>query len=371
MVSFLTMPARHIAILGAGISGITTAIVLQESGFSTTVYSHLRADRDMDRNHHPDFSSLFPAASIIPHTVEAGDLVGLFETSQNVFSRLSRLPLTGVRWQDHYELETENTGAMPSYAHVLHGCVPYGTKKEHLPFSQIIGREVFGWVARILFAEMPLYLAYLFRRYALSGGKIVDRQFLPDDFRQSQESCFVNCTGLWARTLFNDPNVHPIRGRLMFVHGAPFPPGRDESVFSYNYKPPDSEYPYDVYFFPRSGDHDGRGKGWLLGGSREVGVIDGNGEPTFPSIDAEMKDGVPAPIETLNRNILHGITGTDIGMFERTGYTGMRPGRSSGIRLEATVEEGKPVIPNYGHGGAGVALSWGCALKVRQLVMAL
>lgn len=41
---------------------------------------------------------------------------------------------------------------------------------------------------------------------------------------------------------------------------------------------------------------------------------------------------------------------------------GLRPGRSS-VRLE---REGR-VIHNYGHGGSGFTLSWGCAEEVREL----
>ena len=45
---------------------------------------------------------------------------------------------------------------------------------------------------------------------------------------------------------------------------------------------------------------------------------------------------------------------------------GLRPARPS-VRLEA---EGR-VVHNYGHGGAGVTLSWGCAEEVRDLVASL
>ena len=45
---------------------------------------------------------------------------------------------------------------------------------------------------------------------------------------------------------------------------------------------------------------------------------------------------------------------------------GLRPVRPS-VRLEA---EGR-VIHCYGHGGAGVTLSWGCANEVTQLVAEL
>ena len=47
---------------------------------------------------------------------------------------------------------------------------------------------------------------------------------------------------------------------------------------------------------------------------------------------------------------------------------GLRPGRPE-VRLETdTVPDGRPVVHNYGHGGSGYILSWGCAHEVADLV---
>lgn len=40
---------------------------------------------------------------------------------------------------------------------------------------------------------------------------------------------------------------------------------------------------------------------------------------------------------------------------------GLRPYRPSGFVVRADKLDGKLVVHNYGHGGAGVTLSWGCA----------
>lgn len=45
---------------------------------------------------------------------------------------------------------------------------------------------------------------------------------------------------------------------------------------------------------------------------------------------------------------------------------GLRPGRRE-VRLEAEEMEGGTVIHDYGHGGAGITLSWGCAAEVGRL----
>ena len=46
---------------------------------------------------------------------------------------------------------------------------------------------------------------------------------------------------------------------------------------------------------------------------------------------------------------------------------GLRPFRKSGVRIErGQLRDGRRVIHNYGHGGAGFTLSWGCAREVLE-----
>jgi D-amino-acid oxidase len=50
---------------------------------------------------------------------------------------------------------------------------------------------------------------------------------------------------------------------------------------------------------------------------------------------------------------------------------GLRPFRRSGVRVERTqLHDGRPLIHNYGHGGSGFTLSWGCAEAVAALATA-
>ena len=50
-------------------------------------------------------------------------------------------------------------------------------------------------------------------------------------------------------------------------------------------------------------------------------------------------------------------------------WVGLRPFRLEGVKLEHELYQDKlHVIHNYGHGGCGVTLSWGCAGTVVQLV---
>jgi glycine/D-amino acid oxidase-like deaminating enzyme len=47
---------------------------------------------------------------------------------------------------------------------------------------------------------------------------------------------------------------------------------------------------------------------------------------------------------------------------------GVRPYRNGSYRLEAETASGKFIVHNYGHGGCGITLSWGCAAKVADIV---
>ncbi|RVE48652.1 hypothetical protein evm_006723 [Chilo suppressalis] len=48
-------------------------------------------------------------------------------------------------------------------------------------------------------------------------------------------------------------------------------------------------------------------------------------------------------------------------------WVGLRPGRHE-IRLEAEEQRGKLIVHNYGHGGSGLTLFWGCADNVLDIV---
>jgi len=72
------------------------------------------------------------------------------------------------------------------------------------------------------------------------------------DLMALRENLVFNCTGLGARTLFNDSELMPIKGQLVFL--------LPQAEVDYCTVGPDGNY-----MFPR---HDGI----LLGGSRERGV---------------------------------------------------------------------------------------------------
>lgn len=63
------------------------------------------------------------------------------------------------------------------------------------------------------------------------------------------------------------------------------------------------------------------------------------------------------------REITPGLVHADI----LKNWVGLRPGRNK-IRLEAEKCGDKLVIHNYGHGGGGVTMCWGCGTEVLDIV---
>src|SRR5215470_16803359 len=100
--------------------------------------------------------------------------------------------------------------------------------------------------------EPSIYLNALMRDFQVAGGKILIREFSTQrDLMTLPEPLIFNCTGLGARTLFQDQELIPIRGQLVFLLPQP------EVDYMTN-------GPGSIYMFPR---HDGI----LLGGSFERG----------------------------------------------------------------------------------------------------
>jgi D-amino-acid oxidase len=80
----------------------------------------------------------------------------------------------------------------------------------------------------------------------------------------------------------------------------------------------------------------------------------GSGEP-----DENVTEQILSKVKKLDPSLkINKIVSVDVGL---------RPARDE-VRLEKEKIDGKTIIHNYGHGGAGFTLSWGCADEVVKLV---
>ena len=102
-----------------------------------------------------------------------------------------------------------------------------------------------------------------------------------------------------------------------------------------------------------------------------------NTQPFYivPRKDATIIGGTFEEYETetiTNSNILEGLHQQAISVFPQLknttikgSWAGLRPYRKE-IRLEK--EPGQNIIHNYGHGGSGFTLAWGCAEEVLSIL---
>lgn len=302
-------------VVGAGVVGLTSAVRLLEAGHRVDVLA-----RDLPR----ETTSAVAAALWYPYRALPQDRVTAWASTTLVeLERLSHLPRTGVEMVPGTEVHRRPPGepwwasAVPD---LVHGIAP-GTE---LPAGYA---DAWSFTAPIV--EMPVHLDWLVARVAELGGTITRHNLgaLPE-CRAGGPDVVVDCAGLGSRHLAADPSVVPVRGQVVRLAQV----GIDRWWL-------DSEAP--TYVVPRSRDI-------VVGGTDQEGEWSRTPDPvTATEILARATRLVPA------------LAGAKV-LAHRVGLRPVRPR----VRLERVGD----VIHCYGHGGAGVTLSWGCAAEVASLV---
>jgi D-amino-acid oxidase len=187
-----------------------------------------------------------------------------------------------------------------------------------------------GWTFVAPVVEMPAYLPWLAARVEALGGSLT-RMALPG--LPDSAEVVVNAAGLGARLFASDGSVLPVRGQVVYVEQV----GLDRWWL-------DGTGP--TYVVPRAHDI-------VVGGTDEEGVWDRTPDEAAAK---EILQRARALVPALGRAPVLGHR------------AGLRPARPA-VRLEEeTLATGERVVHCYGHGGAGVTLSWGCADEVAALV---
>lgn len=364
---------KKISIIGGGVNGLTTALTLQLAGFETTIYAEHLVNDEAPRD--PHFASLYPAASVIPHSINSDEVNLLFPVSLKVFSALKEQNFTALTMHRHFEL-FEHAVAPPSYTRFLHAFSDISDLNDEVIPRRNATTDVHGWVFDCFVAEWPVYMQQLYKLYQQAGGRITQNKIRRETIEQLPGDVIINCSGAGTMELFEGPAEHAlIRGHLLRIKNmAPIVNERSQ-ICSYNYTPDPSIYATpqgnhaDVYFYPVNGK-------WILGGSRQPGTPGENGSwkgeqhaDTISINDIE----IPRQVIDLNNQILSNTFGLRIQPDQpdidvNIGYRYTRKNAASGLRLESDEAFGKKIIHNYGHGGAGVTISWGCALQVLHLL---
>ena len=207
-------------------------------------------------------------------------------------------------------------------------------RADELPSGYVDGFVAAG----IPVIEMPIYLRWLTRRFESLGGRSVAISLTDLDEPFDRADAIVNCSGLGSRALAGDASMVAVRGQVVRVEQF----GLDRYILD--------EQSTDgiAYVYPRSHDV-------ILGGTREPGNERIEPDPeTARAIIARCS--MLEPRVAAARIVSHAV--------------GLRPGRPA-VRLEAERPgPGRLLVHDYGHGGSGVTLSWGCAEDVAALIRA-
>jgi len=303
-------------VVGAGVSGLSCAIRLLEAGHEVEVIS----DRFS-----PDTVSDVAAAIWYPFLTAPADRADGWGVA--TYAELERLAEeesdSGVRMRDGKEYLREAVDP-PEWSEDI-------AAFRILDDSEIPEGYVFGWQFRAPVIEMPLYMPWLRSRVEALGGSFV--QSFVEDLNEVSGEVVVNCVGLGARELCDDEEVRPARGQVIFID-------QDPGIGHFDQQPETL-----TYTIPRSDVT-------VLGGTAQ---IDDWGMDIRPEDNDLILSKVEALWPQLDRSKIVG------------GTVGLRPSRSE-VRLEVEYIGERKVVHNYGHGGAGVTLSWGCAEEVVNLV---
>ncbi|MFW3461328.1 FAD-dependent oxidoreductase [Streptomyces microflavus] len=309
---------ERVVVVGAGVAGLTSAVVLAEAGVSV----HVIAEQV------PGVTSLAAGAMWGPYLVEPKDKVDRWgQRSLEIFRELAQDKATGVRLTSGIEA-SRTAEAPPDWATTLPGFRPCESTELPDGFTA-------GYRFTVPLIDMPTYLDYLLCRLRAGGGTVEQRR-LTSLADVGPTPLIVNCAGLGARDLAVDSDLRPIRGQHVVVAN----PGLIEFFSEDTGTSPDL-----LCFYPH-------GETVVLGGT----AIDEEGDLAPDDTAAARILARCAEVEprlALARVLEHRI--------------GARPARSV-VRVEAERQDEVLVVHNYGHGGAGVTLSWGCAEATRELL---
>jgi D-amino-acid oxidase len=305
-------------VVGAGVVGLTCALELARAGRRVRVV----ADRAPEQT-----TSAVAAAIWFPYAAAPADRVLAWGgATLRRFLELAGDAATGVVVRGGVMCHRTDAPDL-AWTDAVPGHRP--ARGDELPTGVPAGT----WCA-LPVIEMDIYLRWL-RAQALAAGVTLAPPRRVRALDELEAPAVVVAAGLGARELLGDDAVVAVRGQVVRVRN----PGLQRWLI-------DDDHPEGMtYIIPRGTDV-------VLGGTADRGA-----EATEPD------PGVEAAILARARALEPALADAPI----TSRAVGLRPARSA-VRLERADAGGRTVVHCYGHGGAGVTLSWGCAAEATALV---
>ncbi|XP_057621208.1 D-amino-acid oxidase isoform X2 [Chionomys nivalis] len=367
----------RVVVIGAGVIGLSTALCIHER-FHPAQPLHLKVYADR----FTPFTTSDVAAGLWQPYLSDSSNPQEAEWGQQTFDYL----LSHIHSQD---AEKMGLSLISGYNLFQHEVPDPSWRNTVLGFRRLTPREMdifpeysYGWFNTSLSLEGKRYLPWLTERLTERGVKLFHRKVESfEEVARGGADVIINCTGVWAGALQTDTLLQPGRGQIIQVE-APwmkhFILTHDSSLGIYN----------SPYIIPGS-------KTVTLGGVFQLGnwnelnsVHDHNSiwrrccqlEPTLKragvldacKIMARLTRSVGGSAGLAATTVVVGMVTWRESLNARIvgELTGFRPVRPQ-VRLEREKlhfgSSSAEVIHNYGHGGYGVTVHWGCAMEAANL----
>jgi D-amino-acid oxidase len=358
------MKNTNVLIIGAGVIGLTTAYSLLLEGYKVTIIA-----KEFSPNITSNVAGAlweWPPAVCGYHS----DLISLDRskdwcmTSYDKFYELSKNEETGVFIKEvcfffrqpvlenhfHSTKMNELKGKVKGFKHD-------STIIQDENINQNIGL-IDAYKHEAPMVDTDIYMEWLMNQVVAMGCTIQQREIktslsniehkLLDDYRCNY---LVNCSGLGSATLA-DEFMYPLRGALVRIKNIGKNAPKLDKAYCVSFDEETREQDI-VFIVPR-------GRNTLI-----LGALAEEGEWNL-NINLDNYKPIREMFERC-KEFLPALRRAEIDENEPV-RVGLRPFRRENVRLDW--EKGTRIIHNYGHGGAGVTFSWGCANEVAQMIRA-